>query len=190
MIIVDLTIKDLIEKGLISLPDPSLINPASLDFKLGDVVLVEQHPAILWLKRIHFWLLKAHGISGKAPERWQQVDIAERTESNPYWLFPGAFILGIADQALHTPATLVGLIVLKSSRAREGYNHPPTLIDPGYCGAPTLEISNTSRWYRLPLYPGLRFGQYVFIKTTEAPSVLYGEVGRYQNAVTVEPSKG
>jgi dCTP deaminase len=81
---------------------------------------------------------------------------------------------------------------LKSSRAREGYNHALSAwIDPGYCNSKlTLELVNVRRHYDLPLYPGLKIGQIVFMRMSEVPVNSYSKTGRYNGDSTVQGSKG
>ena len=80
--------------------------------------------------------------------------------------------------------------MLKSSRAREGYQHALAgWIDPGWVGSKlTLELKNNRRYRSLPLYPGMRIGQIVFHTMSQTPIKSYTEVGNYNNHARVMPS--
>jgi dCTP deaminase len=148
-----------------------LINPASLDVRLGSGLMIE--------------------VAGQ--KDLLHVDISNRTEKNPYRLTPGEFCLAETHETFKKiPDHICAQFALKSSRAREGYeNLLGCWIDPGFCNSKlTLELVNARRHYDLPLYPGLKIGQIVFMRMSEIPLNSYSKTGRYNGDVTVQGSKG
>lgn len=147
-----------------------LINPASLDVRLGSHLMIEVADT----------------------KDFVNVGISHRTEKNPYRLMPGEFCLAETEEIFHIPDSICAQFVLKSSRAREGYeNLLAGWIDCGYSGSRlTLELVNARRHWDLPLYPGMKIGQIVFFKMSSIPVNSYSKVGRYNGDLKVSASKG
>jgi len=120
------------------------------------------------------------------------VDISHRTDKNPYRLMPGEFCLAETEEIFNIPDSISAQFVLKSSRAREGYeNLLAGWIDPGFSGSRlTLELVNARRHWDLPLYPGMKIGQIVFFGMSSIPINSYSKVGRYNGDLRVSASKG
>ena len=148
--------------------DEELLNPASLDLRLGDHLMVENlcDPELL------------------------RIDISHRTEDDPFMLQPGEFCLAETREIFNLPADLCAQFVLKSSRGREGYNNVLAgFCDPSWHGSRlTLELKNERLHHWLPLYPGLKIGQMVFHAMSNVPMHSYRETGHYNNHLTVMPS--
>jgi dCTP deaminase len=147
--------------------DLDLLNPASLDVRLGFNLMIEVEDT---------------------PEL-QRIDISDRTEENPYLLQPGEFCLAETIETFSLPDTISAQFVLKSSRARAGVNHLLAgWCDPGWHGSKlTLELKNERRFHDIPLYPNLKIGQMVFHYMSEIPVKSYRETGHYNNHLTVMP---
>jgi dCTP deaminase len=170
-VLCDWEIKSLCYGGAMEDWSEDLINPASLDVRLGSGLMIE--------------------IAGQ--KDLLHVDISNRTEKNPYRLTPGEFCLAETHETFKKiPDHVCAQFALKSSRAREGYeNLLAGWIDPGFRDSKlTLELVNVRRHYDLPLYPGLRIGQIVFMRMSEVPVNSYSETGRYNGDATVQGSKG
>lgn len=150
--------------------DPDLLNPASLDLTLGDRIMIEVPDSPE---------LQIHGIHGCTAE-------------DPYWLQPGEFCLAETRQIFAMPDHICGLFFLKSSRAREGYEHSHAgFADCGWYGSRlTLELKNARRMHPLPLYPNMKIGQMLFMTMNGEPERSYAEVGRYNADLGVTASKG
>jgi len=137
----------------------ALLNPASLDVVLGPTLMVE------------------------VPHKNElmRYDITRATKEDPYWLKPGEFVLAQTLEMFSLPDEISAQFVLKSSRAREGYNHMLSgWCDPGWHGSVlTLELQNCRKYTDLPLYPNLKIGQMVFHKMSGMPVVNYSKTGRY-----------
>lgn len=97
-------------------------------------------------------------------------------EGEAFTLHPGDFALGSTMETVTIPDDLVGLVDGRSSVGRLAIVVHATagLIDPGFRGQITLELSNIGR---LPvrLYPGLRVAQIVLHTMTSASERPYGE---------------
>ena len=148
--------------------DSELLNPASLDLRLGDHLMIE---------------------SIYSPEL-VRIDISDKTEDDPFMLQSGEFCLAETLELFNLPGDLCGTFLLKSSRAREGYTHALAgFCDPSWHGSRlTLELKNNRLHHALPLYPGLKIGQMVFHAMSNTPMHSYAETGHYNNHLTVMPS--
>lgn len=153
--------------GAVSPFSMEFINPASIDVRLGKNLMVERpHEPDLRL-----------------------LDISLFTKENPFMLHAGEFVLAETFEKFRIPDRISAQFVLKSSRAREGYQHLLAgWIDPGYRGRLTLEIKNIRKYHELPLYPGMRIGQIVFHHMSQVPVKSYAETGHYLDHDRVMPS--
>lgn len=171
-ILVDFQIRNLCETGMVVPFDPSLVNPASLDVRLGDRILIEAHQGSTWVS----------------------YDLAEQghCEADPFMLKPGQFILAETIETFAIPRTVSGQFLLKSSRAREGLQHLLAgWIDPGWHGSVlTLELKNVRQLHPIALWPGMKIGQVVFHKAYTTPLRCYAETGRYNGDSSVQASRG
>ena len=146
------------------------LNPASIDVTIGGLIMVEvEHTAEL-----------------------QSLDINHHTQDNPYWVAPGEFFLAATQETFNLPDYIGAQFVLKSSRAREGWDHAEAgWCDPGWHGSKlTMEIQNSRRYHSLPIWPGLRMGQMKFILVSGTVERSYAVTGRYNNDSTVAASRG
>jgi dCTP deaminase len=170
MILCDTEIQDLIRnEGLVQNCDEELINPASLDLRLGDLIMLESVQSAQMIP------LSIKGYSAE----------------HPYELVPGQFVLAQTMETFNMPEDIAGLFFLKSSRAREGYeNLHAGYADPGWHGSTlTLELKNQRQLQPLPIYPGLKIGQMVFFRMSQRPALSYAVTGNYNNDKLVTASK-
>ena len=168
-ILADWQIRARCRKGNMVVPfEEELLNPASLDLRLGDYLMVE---------------------SIYSPEL-VRINISEKTADDPFQLQPGEFVLAETREVFNFPDDLCAQFVLKSSRGREGYNNVLAgFCDPGWSGSRlTMELKNERLHHPLPLFPGLKIGQLVFSEMAETPVNSYAETGHYNNHLTVMPS--
>ncbi len=143
--------------------DPSLVNPASIDIRIGN----------------NYWF-EDHG--GKMTEA--------RFDDHGGFLtvFPGDFILVSTLEKFRIPTNLAMELKLKSSKARLGFNHSLAFwFDPGWIGIGTMEITNLRRHTPLSLKKGSAFAQVIFHELDEHTARPYR--GRYQEATRAEESK-
>lgn len=169
MILPDVEILSLVRRDLVTPFDPELVNPASLDVRLGENLLVEQEE-----------------VSSLLP-----FSIAGATKEKPFLLYPQQFVLAETVEEFRLPDCIAGQLALKSSRAREGIEHLLAgYIDPGYCGRLTLELQNARALHPVALWPGMRIAQIVFHRMSMLPAKDYSQTGRYQGDKAVQGSKG
>jgi dCTP deaminase len=173
MLLVDFHIRSLCESGMVSPFDPELLNPASLDVRLGSLLLVERV-----------------GCSELAP-----LDISRFDAETPFMLPAGAFVLAETMETFALPEFVCAQFVLKSSRAREGIDHHQA----GWCDCGwglkqrsvlTMELKNNRQHWPVAIWPGMKIGQMKFIKLDERPVRSYAETGRYNGDLGVTGSKG
>lgn len=159
MILVDRQIRELCNNGLVTPFDPELINPSSLDVRLGNNLIID--------------------VEGDS----QIIDISNHRMAEPYWLEPNGFVLAETLEYLRLPWDVAIELKLKSSRAREGLSHALAgWVDNGFHGVLTLELKNYSNKKPVAIYPGLRIGQLI-IHRTELPDRPYQ--GKYSGFTTV-----
>ena len=170
-VLADWEIRSLCEASQMVWPfDEKLLNPASLDVRLGPNLMIEvrDQPELM------------------------RIDISDRTENDPYLLLPGEVCLAETVEQFNLPDSISAQFVLKSSRARDFYGHMLAgWCDPGWYGSKlTLELKNERRHHPLPLYPNLKIGQMVFFRMSAVPlkSYAHPEVGHYNNHDTVMPN--
>lgn len=167
MILVDWQIHELCEEGMTTPFDPVLINPASLDVRIGNTAILET-------------------MYGQEP-----INLAEYRDTDPFWLKPGDCALVGTLEIFRIPDHVAAQFRLKSSRGREWYdNMDAGFVDPGFHGVLTMELKNAHPFEELPLYPGLRMGQLTFYELAATPKRSYAETGRYNNQLTAHGSLG
>lgn len=168
MILPDHEIHALCLNGMVEPYDRILLNPASLDVRLGNQVLLES----------------------VASSRMIPLDIGKYNKYHPYELVPGQFILAHTIETFRLPSDIAAQFMLKSSRAREGFEHLLAgYCDPGWHGSVlTLEIKNARQLQKIGIYPGLRIGQMVFTRMASTPTQDYSKTGNYNNHNTVMQS--
>ena len=168
-VLCDHEIHNLARRNLVFPFQSELVNPASLDVRLGENLLVEmpQVPALL------------------------PYSIAGATQEKPFLLYPHQFILAETLEEFNFPDCVAGQLALKSSRAREGIEHLLAgYIDPGFAGRLTLELQNARSMHAVPLWPGMRIAQIVFHRMSMLPGKSYSVTGRYHGDTAVQASKG
>jgi len=168
-VLCDWQIKALCSGGAITPFDPTLVNPASLDVRLGTHIFVEDEEVGL-----HAASLEGH------------------TQDNPYYLYPNEFMLAETMETFNIPENVCAQYALKSSLARAGFEHLLAgWIDPGFSNSVlTLELKNARRHQPIPLWPGMRIGQIIFMEMAEVPQVSYKQSGRYNGDKKVARCKG
>lgn len=182
-VLVDYELKQLcLEENLLVPFDEELLNPASIDVRIGNSAKFEV-PRWRWLLGQVIPFLKC--------DRWVDVDLRQYSAEYPRWVKPKEFFLVATHETFNVPNHVVAEFRLKSSRAREGWeNVLAVFCDPGWHGSKlTLELLNESRAVSLPVYPGLKIGQ-IFCHSCKVPDRSYKQTGRYNNDRTVAASKG
>lgn len=169
---------ELVEQGVIGPVEPSAINAASIDVRLGPDIVTEQY----------------------CDHRVRPIDIHKRevfpslktTIKTHYDLAPGEFVLAHTMEVFNLPDDICAEFKLKSSGARTGLeNALATWCDCGWNGSTlTLELKNLLRYNSLRLTPGMYVGQMIFYRVTEVPKERsYATIGRYNNDLSVQTVK-
>jgi dCTP deaminase len=177
----DATITRLVAQGRIRIDpwDPDLVQPASVDLRLGDSFRV-----------FHNHRASAIDLRDPPTNLTEQIRV---DEGEPFVIHPGEFCLGRTLEHVELPDDIVARIEGKSSLGRLGLIVHATagFCDPGWKGTLTLELNNLTR-IPIRLYPNLPIAQLSFM-TLDAPAQRpYGhaELGsHYQGQVEATESR-
>ena len=103
----------------------------------------------------------------------------EISDSEPFILHPGEFVLGSTLERVRLPDDLVARLEGKSSLGRLGLLIHSTAgyVDPGWDGYLTLELSNVAN-LPITIYPAMKIGQISFFRLTSEAERPYGATGR------------
>jgi dCTP deaminase len=159
----DRSIREAVESGRIGIDpfDPALIQPSSIDVRLGSKFLVFRNT-----KRAY--------IDVKQPAD-DLMELIEVGHDEPMFLHPHEFVLGSTVERVRIPDDLVGRLEGRSSLGRLGIVIHSTagFLDPAFEGHVTLEISNLAN-LPIALYAGMRIGQISFAQMTTPAERPYG----------------
>ena len=154
----DGTISQLVGEGRIRIEpwDESLVQPASVDLRLGDSFRV-----------FHNHRTSAIDLRDPPTNLTEQVKV---DDGEAFIIHPGEFCLGRTLEYVELPDDIVARIEGKSSLGRLGLIVHATagFCDPGWRGTLTLELNNLTR-VPIKLYPGLPIAQLSFM-TLDAPA--------------------
>jgi len=180
----DGTIVRLVEEGRIRIDpwDPKLVQPASVDLRLGDSFRV-------------FHNHRASAIDLREPPSGLTEEVTIAPDES-FVIHPGEFCLGRTLEWVELPDDIVARIEGKSSIGRLGLIVHATagFCDPGWKGTLTLELNNLTR-VPIKLYPGLLIAQLSFMSLDRAALRPYGspELGSHyqgQRAATESRYEG
>jgi dCTP deaminase len=180
----DGTILQLVQEGRIRIEpwDPSLVQPASVDLRLGDSFRV-------------FHNHRASGIDLRDPPSGLTEEVVIQPQES-FVIHPGEFCLGRTLEWVELPDDIVARIEGKSSIGRLGLIVHATagFCDPGWKGTLTLELNNLTR-IPIKLYPGLQIAQLSFMALDRPALRPYGspELGSHyqgQRAATESRYEG
>jgi dCTP deaminase len=159
----DGTIIRLVEEGRLRIDpwDPSLVQPASVDLRLGDSFRVFHNHRTSAIDLRH------------PPENLTEEVIVPEGES--FVIHPGEFCLGRTLEWVELPDDVVARIEGKSSLGRLGLIVHATagFCDPGWKGTLTLELNNLTR-VPIILHPGLEIAQLSFMMLDQPALRPYG----------------
>ncbi len=154
----DGTIRRLVADGTITIDpwDPTLVQPASVDLRLGDSFRV-----------FHNYRASAIDLREPPTNLTEPITIGE---DEPFVIHPGEFCLGSTLEYVALPDDIVARIEGKSSLGRLGLIVHATagFCDPGWKGTLTLELNNLTR-VPIKLWAGLPIAQLSFM-TLDAPA--------------------
>jgi dCTP deaminase len=168
----DGTIRRLVDEGRIAIEpwDPALVQPASVDLRLGTSFRV-----------FHNHRISAIDLRDPPTNLTEHVEIADDAT---FVIHPGEFVLGVTLERVAIPDDVVARIEGKSSLGRLGLIVHATagFVDPGFAGTLTLEITNLTR-VPIKLYPNLPIAQLSFMSLDQPAEVPYGspELGSHSH---------
>jgi len=159
----DGTIRELIELGRITIEpfDPAMIQPASVDVRLGGSFRV-----------FHNHRIQSIDLADPPRDLTEHVEVPDTGE---FVIHPGEFVLGRTVELVEIPDDIVCRIEGKSSIGRMGLVVHATagFVDPGFRGTLTLEITNFNS-VPIVLRPGLPIAQLSFMTLDRAAEKPYG----------------
>jgi dCTP deaminase len=159
----DGTIRRLVDEGRINIDpwDPGMVQPASVDLRLGDSFRV-----------FHNFRVPAIDLADPPTNLTEHVVVEE---GDPFVIHPGEFCLGRTQEWVELPDDLVARIEGKSSLGRLGLIVHATagFVDPGWKGTLTLEITNLTR-VPIILHPGKPIAQLSFMTLDRPAERPYG----------------
>lgn len=174
----------LIKNGVLENSDMANVNAASIDLVLGNTFWVEK---------------RAQLIDGHAPV----IDMLEKNSNHlekivttpEYGIIvpPGGVLLASTVEVFNLPNWLSGEYKLKSTMARNFFNHLNAgWADAGWNGSVlTLEFVNHNRFHAVRVRPGQKCGQMIFFDHEEVPEhASYAAKGQYNGDKEATPGKG
>lgn len=170
--------------------DPSLVNPASIDLRLGNefvnrspheityfAVDGSEHEAKPMDKFVASKVVLVPGVALLASTlEYVRIPATPTLIENPFYSALQGADANNPKQFLLNP--LCASVYLKSSAARRGLDHALAgWVDPGFEGELTLELHSHTEEL---IEAGKRYVQLVPLMMFAPPTKGYGEVGRYQ----------
>lgn len=144
-------IVDLIIDGEMEQVDPSCINAASLDVRLGNEIFMEEY--------------RETSIPVDYSKR-ERLNMRRITlDGKGIVIRPGEFFLAHTVERCNFSDSTAALFRIKSSMGRIGLEHMDAgFVDPGFHGALTLEFKNMTSYHNILLRPGDKIGQLIFFR--------------------------
>ncbi|MDZ7730022.1 MAG: dCTP deaminase [Natrialbaceae archaeon] len=189
MILSDRDIKARLEFGdlvIEPLDDPDLqIQPASVDLRLGREFLTFDQQTIQCIHPRRGTEVSQYVRKSTIPgsSRVDQRSLGEfddegepaEVDNGEFILHPGDFVLGTTKERVEIPPDLIAHVEGRSSLGRLAIVIHATagVVDPGYCGQITLELSNLGT-APVALEPDMRISQLIFTKLMSPAERPYG----------------
>lgn len=162
------------------LDNPELqIQPASIDVRLGT----------------EFLKFNPRDVTSINPLKDNPEDFMEKVvieEDETFFIHPGDFVLASTKEWVEVPEDLIGFVDGRSTFGRLGLVIHATagLLDPGFKGNVTLEMSNLGK-VPIELTPNSRIGQLTFTDLKNPAERPYGvdRGSKYQNQTGVQSAR-
>lgn len=155
------------------------IQPASVDVRLDSEFLTFTHQN-----------MRSFNPLTDTAEQFMNTVTVDGDET--FVLHPGDFVLASTIERVEVPTDLIGFVNGRSTLGRVGVVIHATagLLDPGYTGTITLEMSNLGS-VPVELTPNMRIGQLTFTQLQSECSRPYGEErgSKYQNQSGVQAAR-
>lgn len=161
--------KKLFQTGAIEFGIPEMINPASINLRLGNTFLIP--------------MKMPNGIKLGEPMQYEKQ---YAMFGNTFVLDPGQFVLATTKEYIHMPDNVAAFVQGRSSIGRIGLTvQNAGFIDPGFHGAITLELVNESP-SAITLVPNYPVAQLVFF---DCYKVKESYKGKYNGQVEATGSR-
>jgi dCTP deaminase len=176
MILPDHELRRIAEAGAVDPYDPEMVQPASIDLRLGTSFRVYDRNSVTAIDL------------GDPPDGDAIMTEVRVDEGDPFVLHPGEFALGSTWERITVPVDLAMYIDGKSSLGRYALAVHITAgyFDPGFSGVGTLELANFAP-VPIVLRPGLPICQSRWMRLASPPDRAYE--GRYQGDTGAAPSR-
>ena len=149
MILGDKKLRKLVKEGKITSNRPIIVNPASVNVRLGNTYLTHKFAP----NGIHLGDKVAY-------------DVHVIGDDEEFCLLPGQFALATTLEVFRIPATLAAYVQGRSSIGRAGLSvQNAGYVDPGFEGQITLELRNETQ-NAIYLRAGYPVAQMIFEETT------------------------
>lgn len=151
--------------GMISPFDADLVGPASIDLRIGNTILRRK-------TQLTVTLGDADSASWSAPSHALAAG---------FTIYPGEFALAATLETVKLRPNQVALVVGRSSVGRMGLQvECAGLIDPGFEGQVTLELTNLDQHCSVIIPPNYPICQMLVFRMDADAQRPYAERGRYQ----------
>ena len=168
MILGDVRIRELIDAGRIKSKRPLIVNPASVNVRLGDSFLFHARD-----QEIH--------LGEKVAYDWTVTRYDGEVK-----LLPGQFVLATTEEEIDLPRCVAAYVQGRSSIGRAGLSvQNAGYVDPGFHGHITLELKNETQNI-ICLKPGYPVAQLIFEEVT---AVEKPYAGKYSGQVEATGSR-
>ncbi len=182
MIIPDTYLRSWAANGGVTPYEPKMINPASIDLRLGDTIRVP-----MWYWNKYTWRI-AQLLHDRDPKKYPLW--TPEFKFKRHLMQPGAFVLCSSLEFTNIPIDQIAMLFSKSSTGRRGVEHLHAGYgDCGFSGQWTWELTNPAPWGNW-LEAGKPLMQLVMLRMVEAPERDYSKTGRYQGQVGAQPARG
>ena len=201
MVLVDFQIRDHINKGNIKVTpfDDSLINPNSLDLRLGGnfstVEATYNYDSTNIVKtKINFNSSDFFDSFLNFKKYLDPLDketfITKSYEGDVFYLEPNCMVIASLAEDITLPDFICARVVGKSSLGRLGLDNSSVAgwVDANWSGVLTIELFNHSQNI-IKLTKGMKIGQMIFLET-EPCEKGYDKTGRYYKQQPGQGSKG
>jgi dCTP deaminase len=169
MILGDKALTHLVNKGCIEYTEPRLINPASVNIRIGETFLRPRK--------------RPFGVYLGAEMDYKEEKIGK---DGTFCLHPGEFALATTIEKLFVPPNLAAFVQGRSSIGRAGLTvQNAGFVDPGFMGHITLELKNETR-NKIYIPFGYPVAQLVYFECTE---VEHPYAGKYIGQIKATGSR-
>ena len=177
-------LRELIENKVLEGSSYDNINAASIDLVLGNT---------FWVEKKERLIDGAFPIIDMLDKNANHLEKIEATSDHGVIVPPGGVLLASTTEIFNLPDWLSGEYKLKSTMARNFFNHLNAgWADAGWNGSVlTLEFVNHNQYHSVRVRPGQKCGQMIFFEHEQVPKhASYATKGQYNGDKEATPGKG